>query len=59
MDNKTLEEIMVKLENKQKDCISFSKKYQTRKMDDLSQYYEGAKWALDYALSVVNESKKE
>jgi hypothetical protein len=59
MDNKTLEEIIVKLENKQKDCISFSKKYQTRKMDDLSQYYEGAKWALDYALSVVNESKKE
>jgi len=59
MDNKTLEEIIVKLENKQKDCISFSKKYQTRKMDDLSQYYEGAKWALDYALVVVNESKKE
>jgi hypothetical protein len=59
MDNKTLEKIIVKLENKQKDCISFSKKYQTRKMDDLSQYYEGAKWALDYALSVVNESKKE
>jgi hypothetical protein len=27
-------------------------------MDDLYQYYEGAKWALDYARSVVNESKE-
>ena len=59
MDKKTLEEIIVKLENKQKDCSSFSKKYQIREMDDLYQYYEGAKWALDYALVVVNESKEE
>ncbi len=58
MDEKTLEEIIAKLESKQKDCVSFSKKYQTRNMDDLYQYYEGAKWALDYALSVVNESKE-
>ena len=58
MDEKILEKIIEKLESKQKDCISFSKKYQTRNMDDLYQYYEGAKWALDYALSVVNESKE-
>jgi len=59
MDEKTLEGIIVKLESKQKDSVRFSKKYQTRKMDDLYQYYEGAKWALDYAISVVNESKEE
>ncbi len=27
-------------------------------MDDLYQYYEGAKWALDFAISAVNESKE-
>jgi len=59
MDEKTLEGIIAKLESKQKDSVRFSKKYQTRKMDDLYQYYEGAKWALDYAISVVNESKEE
>jgi len=59
MIEKTLEEVITKLESKQKDCISFSKKYQTRKMDDLYQYYEGAKWALDYALSVINETREE
>ena len=59
MEQKTFDEIITKLESKKKDCISFSKKYETRKMDDLFQYYEGAKWALDYALSVVNESKEE
>lgn len=52
------EDILEKLESKRKDCISFSKKYQTREMDELFQYYEGAKWALDYAISIVNEKKK-
>ena len=47
-----------KIRKQKKDCVSFSKKYETRKMDDLFQYYEGAKWAIDYALSVVNESKE-
>ena len=59
MEQKTFDEIITKLESKKKDCISFSKKYETRKMDDLFQYYEGAKWALDYALSVVQDSKAE
>jgi hypothetical protein len=59
MNEEILDEIIEKLKNKQKDCSSFSKKYQTRKIDDLYQYYEGAKWALDYALAIVNESKKE
>ena len=59
MDEKIFEEIILKLENKHKDCSSFSKKYQTREMNDLYQYYEGAKWALDYALTVVFNSKEE
>lgn len=59
MDQDIHDAIITKLESKKKDCVSFSKKYETRKMDDLFQYYEGAKWALDYALSVVNESKAE
>jgi len=59
MDNEVIEKIIEKLESKQRDCISFSKKYQTRKMDDLFQYYEGANWALKYALSIINELKSK
>jgi hypothetical protein len=59
MNDKIIEKIIDKLESKQRDCISFSKKYKTRNMDDLYQYYEGANWALDYAISVVNESKED
>ncbi|MEK9993468.1 MAG: hypothetical protein VW646_01805 [Hydrogenophilales bacterium] len=59
MNEEIFEEIIQKLENKHKDCISFSKKYQTREMDDLYQYYEGAKWAIDYALTVVSELKEK
>jgi hypothetical protein len=59
MNDKIIEKIIDKLESKQRDCISFSKKYKTRNMDDLYQYYEGAKWALGYAISVVNESKED
>jgi hypothetical protein len=58
MNNVKIDEIIDKLESKQRDCVSFSKKYKTRNMDDLFQYYEGAKWAIDYAISVVNESKE-
>ena len=57
MNGEVIEKIIEKLESKQRDCISFSKKYQTRKMDDLFQYYEGANWALKYALSTINELK--
>jgi len=59
MDNEVIEKIIEKLESKQRDCISFSKKYQTRKTDDLFQYYEGANWALKYALSTINELKSK
>ena len=58
MDNKKIEQVIEKLESKQKDCISFSKKYKTRNMDDLFQYYEGAKWAIEYAILAVTESKE-
>jgi len=53
------EDILEKLQSKKKDCVSFSKKYQVRNMEDLHQYYEGANWALDYAISIISESKKE
>ena len=53
MDNKTIKTIIEKLESKQKDCIAFSKKYQSRNMEDLHQYHEGANWALEYALSLL------
>ena len=53
-----LENIIYELESKKNDCISFSKKYKTRNMEDLFQYYEGANWGIEYALKIVKESKE-
>ena len=53
------EEVLKVLESKKKDFQTFVKKYEMRKMEDLKQYYEGAKWALGYALTVVSDSKQE
>lgn len=57
MDDEAFKDILEKLESKQKDCISFSKKYEVRDMQDLYQYYEGATWALKFAISLLNEKK--
>ena len=59
MSDEAFKKIFEKLESKQRDCFSFSKKYETRKMDELFQYYQGANWAIDYAISIINEIKKE
>ena len=52
------EKILEKLESKQRDCVSFSKKYKNRKMEDLYQYYEGANWAIKYAISLLKNDKE-
>ena len=52
------EKIVEKLESKQRDCLSFSKKYKTREMENLYQYYEGANWALKYAISLLKNDKE-
>jgi hypothetical protein len=57
MDDTKIKEIIEQLESKQKDCIAFSKKYKQREMEDLFQYYEGASWALKFALSLFVEKK--
>jgi len=51
--------ILEKLESKQRDCVTFSKKYQTRQMEDLYQYYEGANWALTFAISILKKEKND
>ena len=51
--------ILEKLESKQRDCVTFSKKYQTRQMEDLYQYYEGANWALTFAISILKKEKSD
>ena len=56
MDEQQINEILEKLESKKRDCESFSKKYQTRKMEDLYQYYEGAKWAIDYSIALIKNT---
>jgi len=40
MEEVDLDKIIEKLESKRNDCVSFSKKYKIREMDDLFQYYE-------------------
>ena len=52
------EKIVEKLESKQRDCLSFSKKYKTREMENLYQYYEGANWAIKYAISLLKNDKE-
>jgi hypothetical protein len=47
--------LIEKLESKHRDCIAFSKKYETRKMEELKQYYEGAKWALEFSIAQLKE----
>jgi len=56
MNDDKLKNIIEKLESKEQDCIAFLKKYKSRKMDDLYQYYEGADWAFKYALSLLKET---
>lgn len=53
-----LEKILEKLESKQRDCVSFSKKYQQREMKELYQYYEGANWAIKYAISLIKNEEE-
>lgn len=55
MDEEYKSKIIEKLESKLRDCITFSKKYETRGMNDLQQYYEGANWALKFALSLIKQ----
>lgn len=51
MDENLFKSILEQFESKRRDCIAFSKKYEVRKMEDQKQYYEGAKWAFDFAIS--------
>lgn len=53
-----LNKILEKLESKQRDCVSFSKKYKQREMEDLYQYYEGANWAIKYAISLIKNREE-
>jgi len=57
VDEQKINNILEKLESKKKDCESFSTKYQSRKMEDLYQYYQGAKWAIDYSIAIIKNSK--
>jgi|TARA_B110000495_G_C22930208_1_gene543750 Na+/phosphate symporter len=54
-----ISDIIKTLESKQKDCASFSKKYEKRKVEDLKQYYDGAEWAITFALSLIKELDEE
>ena len=50
MENLDKSSFLEKLESKKRDCIAFTKKYESRNMSELQQYYEGAKWAFEYAI---------
>jgi len=58
MTDELLEKLIEVLESKKRDCVSFSKKYETREMKELHQYYEGANWAIDFVLATIKELKE-
>jgi len=49
-------QIIEKLQTKKKETERFVKKYQTRKMSDLEEYYKGANWAFDFTIKLLKES---
>ena len=51
-------EIIKELESKHRDAIAFQKKYKTRNMLELLKYYEGAEWALSYAINLLKDTTK-
>ena len=58
MTNEEINKILENLESKHRDCISFSKRHKARGNEDLFQYYEGAAWAFDYAITFIKENTK-
>lgn len=56
MTTEELKKILENLESKHRDCISFSKKHKERGNLELFQYYEGAVWALNYAITFIKEN---
>ena len=53
--DKSLVEIISKLESKKKEADSFVLKYKTRGMSDLEEYYKGVSWTLDYVLKMMKD----
>ena len=56
IDEDIIRKIISELEAKRDEANRFIIKYKTRKMQDLEEYYKGAKWALEYAQKVINET---
>ncbi len=48
-------DILEKIESKRKECDRFIAKYKSRGMEDLEEYYKGAKWALDYTQKIIKD----
>ena len=57
MNSNLLKETIEKLESKEIDCMAFSKKHKSRGNEDLVNYYEGASWALKFAISTIKEAE--
>ena len=57
MNKEEINKIIELLKSKEIDCKNFSDKYKKREMEELSQYYDGALWALKYTLSLLEEKK--
>jgi len=53
--NENISKILDKIESKKKETERFIKKYNTREMQDLEEYYKGAKWALEFTEKIIKE----
>mgnify|MGYP006119152747 CR=1 FL=1 len=48
-------EILHKLQEKKDESDRFIHKYQSRKMNDLEEYYKGASWAFDFMINIIKK----
>jgi len=54
-----ISKVLEKIESKRKESERFIAKYNTRGMQDLEEYYKGAKWALEYVQKIIKEHIKQ
>lgn len=53
--NENISKILDKIDSKKKETERFITKYNTREMQDLEEYYKGAKWAFEFTQKIIKE----
>ena len=59
MEQKNVDFVISKIEEKKTESKKFVEKYQKREMQDLEEYYNGAVWAFEFSLELFKGKTKE